>query len=68
MTPKMLLWGLLVPMSENRGENDLNIQILDMKTFGLFMQILKNGSDDAPGDLLMADANVAVYPEPTLGA
>ena len=35
----------------NGGGNDPNVQILDMKNFGVFMPYpLENGSDDAPED------------------
>jgi hypothetical protein len=48
----------------NGGGNDPNIRILDMRNFGVFMQNpLENGSDDAPEDALMDNANVDVYPE-----
>jgi hypothetical protein len=55
----------------NGGENDPNIRILDMRKFGVFMQNpLENGLNEAPEDALisMDNANVDVYPEPTLEA
>ena len=49
----------------NGGSNDANIWISDMKNFGVFMpNPLENGSDDAPEDALIDNANVDVYPEP----
>ena len=40
-----------------------------MKNFGVFMQNpLENGSDEAPEDTLIDNANMDVYPEPTLEA
>jgi hypothetical protein len=43
----------------NGGSNGQNIWILDMKNFGVFMpNPLENGSDDAPEDALMDNANI----------
>ena len=53
----------------NGGANNPNIRILDLKNFGLFMQnSLENGLDGAPEDVPMDNANVDVYPDPTLEA
>ena len=62
---KNMVMGVYWYQRMNGGSNDPNIRILDMKNFGVFMpNPLENGSDDAPEDDLMDNANVEVYPEP----